>query len=188
MSILRLPPARPVKGRRDFLCAGALSLIAVAVGPARVRAAATGPRRVRMLNTHTGERIDTTYFEDGALVPGALAELDRFLRDFRTGDVRAIDPGVLDIAWSLSRAAHRPLGTIEIVSGYRSPETNAALRKRGSGVASHSLHLEGKALDEDLWPSRGVRRVSGSTLTVQALTEAVRRCMAIDELVLRGAP
>lgn len=147
MSILRLPPARPVKGRRDFLCAGALSLIAVAVGPARVRAAATGPRRVRMLNTHTGERIDTTYFEDGALVPGALAELDRFLRDFRTGDVRAIDPGVLDIAWSLSRAAHRPLGTIEIVSGYRSPETNAALRKRGSGVASHSLHLEGKALD-----------------------------------------
>jgi hypothetical protein len=46
--------------------------------------------------------------------------------------------------------------------------------------------LEGKVLDEELWPSRGVRRVSGSTLTVQALTEAVRRCLAIDELVLRG--
>ncbi len=100
-----------------------------------------------MLGTHTGERIDATYFEGGALVPDALAELDRFLRDHRTGDVRAIDPGVLDIAWSLSRAAHRPLGTIEIISGYRSPRTNAALREHGRGVAQHSLHLEGRALD-----------------------------------------
>lgn len=100
-----------------------------------------------MLNTHTGERIDATYFHDGELVPGALTELARFLRDHRTGDVREIDPGVLDIAWSLSRAANRPLGTIEVISGYRSPETNEALRKRGGGVASHSLHLEGRALD-----------------------------------------
>lgn len=100
-----------------------------------------------MLNTHTGERIDATYFQDGALVLGALSELDRLLRDHRTGEVRAIDPGVLDIAWSLSRAAHRPLGTIEIISGYRSPRSNAALRKASHGVASRSLHLEGRALD-----------------------------------------
>jgi len=100
-----------------------------------------------MLNTHTGERVDATYFEDGALVPGALTELDRFLRDFRTGDVHAIDPGVLDFAWSLSRAAQRPGGTIEIISGYRSPLTNEALRKGGPGVARNSLHLSGRALD-----------------------------------------
>lgn len=100
-----------------------------------------------MLSAHTGERVDVTYFEDGALVPGALAELERFLRDFRTGEVHAIDPGVLDIAWGLSHAAQRPLGPIEIVSGYRSLATNEALRRKGGGVASHSLHLVGKALD-----------------------------------------
>jgi uncharacterized protein YcbK (DUF882 family) len=124
-----------------------LALLALALGPARARAAADAPRRVRLLNAHTGERIDATYFEAGAHVPAALAALDRFLRDFRTGAVHAIDPGVLDIAWSLGQAANRPLGTIEIVSGYRSPETNAALRKAGPGVASNSLHLTGRALD-----------------------------------------
>jgi uncharacterized protein YcbK (DUF882 family) len=100
-----------------------------------------------MLSAHTGERVDVTYFEDGALLPGALGELERFLRDFRTGEVHAIDPGVLDIAWGLALAAGRPLATIEVVSGYRSLATNEALRRQGGGVASHSLHLVGKALD-----------------------------------------
>jgi uncharacterized protein YcbK (DUF882 family) len=147
VSFPRTPSAPPATGRRDLLVAGGLTLLALALGPLRALAAATEPRRLRFLNTHTGERIDATYFEDGALVPGALAELDRFLRDFRTGDVHAIDPGVLDIAWSLARAAQRPLGTLEVISGYRSPQTNAALHKRSGAVASRSLHLQGRALD-----------------------------------------
>jgi len=143
------PPARraPATGRRQVLRAGALAVLAIALGPVRARAVAVGPRRLRMQSAHTGERVDVAYFDDGALVPGALAELDRFLRDFRTGDVHPIDPGVLDIAWSLSLAARRPAATLEIVSGYRSPRTNEALRASGPGVASRSLHLRGRALD-----------------------------------------
>lgn len=100
-----------------------------------------------MTNAHTGERIDLTYFESGRYLPDALAELDRFLRDFRTGDVHPIDPAALDIAWSLTQAAERPLATFEIVSGYRSPRTNAMLHEARLGVAAHSLHIAGKAID-----------------------------------------
>jgi uncharacterized protein YcbK (DUF882 family) len=134
-------------GRRAFLGVTTLSLLAVALGPRRAAAAARDPRRLRMLNAHTGERLDIAYFERGGHLPEALAELDRFLRDFRTGEVHPIDPGVLDLAWSLARAVDRPLGMIEIISGYRSPETNAILRARSGGVAVHSLHLEGRAID-----------------------------------------
>lgn len=140
-------PDLPRRGRRELLKAGALSLLAIAIGPMPARAAFLEPRRLRMIHAHTGERLDLTYFERGEHLPDALAEVERFLRDFRTGDVHPIDPGVLDLAWSIARAAGRPLGTFEIISGYRSPTTNAMLREASGGVASRSLHLEGKALD-----------------------------------------
>lgn len=148
-----MPPPDPAddlprtRGRRHLLRAGALSVLFLALGPARARASALGPRRLRMSNPHTGERIDVTYCEDGEHLPDALAELDRFLRDFRTGDVHAIDPGVLDLTWSLARATRRPLGTFEIISGYRSPRTNAMLHEQHQGVALGSMHLQGKAID-----------------------------------------
>lgn len=133
-----------VTGRRDFL-RGGLGLAALALFP---RAAfARDVRRLRMLHLHTGERLDVTYAEGGRAMADALQEVDRFLRDFRTGDVHPIDPGVLDIAWSVAAAAGRSRATIEIICGYRSPRTNALLRARGRGVASGSMHLEGKALD-----------------------------------------
>jgi len=135
--------------RRGALHAGAAALLALALGPTRARAAARAPRRLRMLSTHTGERADVVYHDGLGLVPEALAEASRFLRDHRTGDVHSIDPGVLDIAWSLAGAAQRPLAEFEIVSGYRSPRTNAELRAASdhSGVAGRSLHLEGRAVD-----------------------------------------
>lgn len=148
-------------GRRPLLRAGALSLLAIALGPRGARAAAEGPRRLRMLHTHTGERLDAVYF-DGALLPDALAEVNRFLRDHRTGEVRAIDPGVLDTAFSLAVAADRPRAVFEIVCGYRSPHTNAMLREHSSGVASRSLHLDGRALDLRLpgVPTRQLREMA----------------------------
>jgi uncharacterized protein YcbK (DUF882 family) len=142
-----LSDARAALGRRAFLGAGALTLLGIALGPRRVLGAAFEPRRLRLLHTHTGERIDITYSEAGEPLPDALAALDHFLRDFRTGEVHPIDPGVLDIAWSLARAVDRPGGIYEIVSGYRSPRTNAFLHARSSEVARHSLHVEGKAID-----------------------------------------
>ena len=137
----------PDLSRRRFLHAGAASLAALALGPSAARATATGPRRLCLRHAHTGERLDVTYF-DGGLVPDALAELDRFLRDYRTGERHPIDPGVLDIAWGVARAAGREGGELEIVSGFRSRRTNEMLRGRAhSGVASRSLHLVGRALD-----------------------------------------
>lgn len=132
-------------GRRRFL-SGAAAVALAASLPFRA-VAGDRPRRLRMTHTHTDEQIDVVYFEGGALVPEALLAIDRFLRDVRTGDVHRIDPGVLDLAWSLAHAVDRPLGTFEIVSGYRSPATNAMLHERSGGVAVHSLHMEGKAID-----------------------------------------
>ncbi len=75
----------------------------------------------------------------------ALAQINQYLRDFRTDEVYPIDPGVLDILWEVQRE----LGgsTYEIISGYRSPKTNQALRSRSGGVAKRSLHMKGKAVD-----------------------------------------
>lgn len=133
--------------RRRFLHAGALSLVAVALGPRLALAAATEPRRLRMLNTHTLERVDLTYFDGSAVIQGALDGFNRLLRDHRSGDVFPIDPGALDIAWSLARAIGKAEGEYEIISGYRSPATNARLRAAGRGVASRSLHCVGQAID-----------------------------------------
>ena len=136
-----------VVGRRGFVKAGVSLLLAFGVAPRQARAMAVAPRRLKMFNTHTAERVDVVYFDGRNLVDGALATVDHVLRDFRTGEVHPMDPGVLDISWSLAQAAGRPAGTFEIISGYRSPATNAMLHERSSGVAVHSMHLQGKAID-----------------------------------------
>jgi uncharacterized protein YcbK (DUF882 family) len=141
------------------------SLLGLAFLPRRAGAAQA--RRLRMVNTHTDERVDVTYFDGGAHIPDALAEVDRFLRDYRTGEVRRIDPGVLDVMWSLASAVGRPDGTFEIVSGYRSPRTNSLLKAQGHGVATHSLHVEGRAIDLRM---RGVQ-----TARLRDLALALRR-------------
>ena len=97
-------------------------------------------------NLHTGERLRTVYWSEGLYNLDALADINRILRDFRTGDVKPIDTGLLDLLHSLHRLAGSR-HTLHIVSGYRSPETNALLRETDSGVACKSLHMEGKAVD-----------------------------------------
>jgi uncharacterized protein YcbK (DUF882 family) len=106
----------------------------------------SAPRRVGLLNLHTGERLEIDYFRDGAYVPDAIAQIEALLRDFRTGDRHAIDPALMDY---LVQAADT-LGTdpvFSVISGYRSPLTNARLHERSSGVAARSLHMEGRAID-----------------------------------------
>ena len=133
---------------RAGLGLGALGLLTAAFGPARARADAEVARRLKMINTHTQEKVDLVFHDGQAFVPGALAELDRFLRDPYTNDVHEIDPAVLDLAWAVARAADRTSGTYEIVCGYRSPATNARLHAASpGGVATNSLHLTGKAID-----------------------------------------
>lgn len=140
--------------RRSFLGIGAAAAAAAFV-PSRVQAATARPavkapeRTLSFFNTHTGERLKTTYCTGGSYHPDALRDLNYILRDFRANEIKPIDPRVFDLLHELG-------GTLEtdqpfhIISGYRSAGTNAMLRQRGghsTGVASHSLHIVGQAID-----------------------------------------
>jgi len=103
-------------------------------------------RRIRMYSGRTGESIDTIYWLEGQYIPEAMKEINYFMRDWRTGTKIKIDGRTVDIM----AASHRLLDVSEpymLLSGYRSPQTNAMLRSRSSGVARNSLHMQGQAAD-----------------------------------------
>jgi len=142
--------------RRAFLGLGAVAAASALVpSTAHAATAASSPvakvpeRALSFFNTHTGERLKTTYCTGGSYLADSLRDLNYILRDFRANEIKPIDPRVFDLLHELG-------GTLEtdqpfhIVSGYRSPHTNAMLRERGgaaTGVASHSLHMVGQAID-----------------------------------------
>jgi uncharacterized protein YcbK (DUF882 family) len=97
-------------------------------------------------NTHTGDRLKLTYFERGHYLKDALSEINYLFRDIYSGDVHRIDPALLDQLYELKTllGVRKPF---DIVSAYRSPHTNANLRRRSHGVARHSLHMQGRAID-----------------------------------------
>ena len=147
MSITR-PDAVPARvPRRQAIKAMAGVAAAAAVWPSRVLAAAIRePRVVELVHTHTGEQLSLTVPARAALSPDALAALNRFLRDHRTGDMHPIDAALLDALGDLHDAVGAT-GPFHVISGYRSPRTNAMLRERSRGVAAGSLHVEGRAID-----------------------------------------
>lgn len=103
-------------------------------------------RRIKMYSGRTGESIDTIYWVEGEYIPEVLTELNHFMRDWRTNDVKTMDARTVDIM----AAAHSLMDITEpymLLSGYRSPATNAMLRSRSSGVARNSLHMKGQAAD-----------------------------------------
>jgi uncharacterized protein YcbK (DUF882 family) len=100
-----------------------------------------------LYNTHTGERIKIVYRQGETYIPGALAKLDYFLRDHRTGGVRHFDPRLYDILSDLAASVGRPGEEIDIVCGYRTPATNESLRASTAGVAKNSLHIQARAID-----------------------------------------
>jgi len=135
--------------RRALL--GAFAASAVVAAPTFSNAAgflrgAGDIRRLRMTSPRTGESIDTIYWIEGDYIRDAVREISLFMRDWRTNDVRNIDLRTIDIM----AAAHNLMDVNEpymLLSGYRSPKTNAMLRSRSSGVARNSLHLQGEAAD-----------------------------------------
>lgn len=142
-----LPIQPPQPGRRRFLAAvGGVCGSLAAIAGAPVLAATRGSRCVNFVHTHTGERLRAAYFQDGCYQAESLAQVNELLRDFRTGEVHRIDPGLLDILFELQVRADRD-EAFEVISGYRSPVTNAMLHSRSEGVAMHSMHLEGRAID-----------------------------------------
>jgi len=124
--------------------------------------ARSGERRsLSFLHTHTGESLDVAYFRGGAYDPLALQRVNHLLRDFRNDQVHPIEPEVLDILFELQTLADRS-APFEVVSGYRSPQTNAVLRRHSTGVAEHSLHMQGRAIDVRLsdFPTRRLHELA----------------------------
>jgi uncharacterized protein YcbK (DUF882 family) len=103
-------------------------------------------KQLSFYHTHTHERLDIVYFENGEYVDSALEEINRYLGDFRTGDTTVMDPGLLDLIYDIQETLGSH-GTYEVISAYRSPETNDMLRATGGGVARNSQHLLGTAID-----------------------------------------
>lgn len=131
--------------RRQFLRTIATAAPMVAL-PGLASAVPTGTRVLTFSHLHTAERLEVAYKAGGRYLPSALSAVNHLLRDFRTGDEHAIDPRLLDLLHELhtTTASRRPF---EIISGYRSPATNAMLRGHSGGVASTSLHMQGRAID-----------------------------------------
>ena len=130
--------------RREVLrAAGAAAALAVVPGRAF---AADRPRSLAFESLHTGERLSIVYREADGYLPDALAQLDHLLRDHRTGEVHPIAPSLFDLLVDV-RERVGANGPFEVVSGFRSRQTNDMLRSHSGGVARGSLHLVGQAVD-----------------------------------------
>jgi uncharacterized protein YcbK (DUF882 family) len=103
-------------------------------------------RTVSLDNLHTGEQLQAVYWEQGDYIPDVLAAVNEHLRDFRTGDVHPIAPALLDLLDAVSALTYAR-GPFQVISGYRSPATNAMLHEHSEEVAKHSFHMSGMAID-----------------------------------------
>lgn len=132
--------------RRGFITALAGTTLAAVAFPNIAKASVSTSRELSFHNTHTGEKLVISYYERGEYLSDALQGVNYLLRDHRTGDVHAIDTALLDQLYDLRMmfGTHKPF---HIISGYRSPYTNALLNKKSSGVAKKSLHMQGCAID-----------------------------------------
>lgn len=112
---------------------------------------------LHLYNIHTGEYLKSTYWEDGKFIPEALTELDHFLRDYRTNQVIPMDPQLMMLVHKISQTvdARHP---VHVISGYRSPKTNAMLVSEGRGAAVKSMHIVGRAMDIFV-PGRSLREL-----------------------------
>ena len=150
--------------RRRRLVSGLVLAPVVPLIPAAGRAAvetAAPSRELALRHAHTGEQLRVVYFADGDYLPDALSRLEWLLRDFRTGTTHAIDRNLYDTLHALAQRCGA--GPFEIISAYRSPQTNAMLRQANHGVAEHSLHLEGRAIDIRL-PGFDTARLRGAAM------------------------
>ena len=146
--------------RRRLLCGLAASLAVMAARPALAVVAEAQPdRRLHLHNVNTLETVDLVYFKDGRYQPDALQSLSRFLRDYRSGRIGRMDPGLYDYLHDLQKAVQLDGGQpTRIVSGYRTTATNLAKRRRDRSVARDSYHTRGQAFDVVL-PDRNLLAV-----------------------------
>ncbi|GAB4297661.1 MAG: DUF882 domain-containing protein [Thiohalomonadaceae bacterium] len=140
--------------RRRILSLGMGAALALLSGPAL---AIRGERRLAFNNLHTGEALHTVYWQDGRYVAEGLAAINHLLRDHRSGEAGNMEPALLDLLYRLQQRVGlaRPY---DVISGYRSPQTNAQLRQHSNGVAQNSLHMAGRAIDVRL-PGEALRHL-----------------------------
>jgi len=152
--------------RRHILKSGLAAVAAPSLLFARQALALPASRELTFYHIHTGETLKATYFDNGTYQPDALKALDTLMRDWRTDTVHAIDPAIYDQLFALQTKVETP-GAFHIICGYRSPATNAMLSERSDGVAKHSLHMDGKALDLNL-PGKDLAQLHAAALSLSA--------------------
>jgi uncharacterized protein YcbK (DUF882 family) len=165
------PSLAAARSRRRFLAAGATGIAAFATtslmpGFALAAKALPATRSIAFRSLHTGEEVAATYLRDGILQPDGLQTLNHLLRDWRSGEVWEMDPQLFDLLYAL-RSRLDSKQPFELISGYRSPQTNAGLAANSGGVAKRSLHMQGKATDIRL-PERDLKAVHKAALSLQA--------------------
>lgn len=156
---------------KKLICSGIIAGLALLIAPSLRAAsgdASAGPEqyRLRLYHLHTGEHIDVVYRVGDRYMPDAVAKLDRFLRDHRTGDEKDYDVREFDLLHDLMARLGHPNGEIDIVCGYRTPWSNNWLREHGHGVALHSQHMEAKAIDIRV-PGVSTAQVRDAALAMQ---------------------
>ncbi|MGD9974345.1 MAG: YcbK family protein [Desulfatirhabdiaceae bacterium] len=164
-------------GRRDFLKFGALiAFLGLSADPVEAavkrsskiyRKSKQVSRALYFYNPHTGEKLDVSYFTKGRYSSAAMKDINRIFRDHRTGAIKPIDHKLLDYLYALSDKLETPRTPFHIISGYRSPETNALLSRQSAGVAKDSFHIKGKAVDIRL-PGRTIASVRNAAVSLKA--------------------
>lgn len=158
--------AERTQHRRRFLQLG-LGVAASLAMPSAFANVVTSPeRKLSLLNLHTGENINATYWAEGQYQTSELHAINRVLRDHRTGDVIDMDSGLIEL---LNILHHKMDGNqaFHVISGYRSPKTNAMLNKKSSGVAKKSFHMQGRAIDIRL-PGRQLASLQKAAMSLHA--------------------
>ena len=163
---MKQPASNGCLSRRLFVlrAASPVALALVGLTP-RETEAAVRERSLLLQHLHTGERLRTTYFADGRYLPEAMRAAAHHLRDWRQDLARPVDPKLLDLLWSLRRRLDTS-GPIDVLCGYRSPATNALLRRTSRGVARNSLHMRGMAIDLRV-PGRSLRSLRAAAASLK---------------------
>ncbi|QNA87738.1 DUF882 domain-containing protein [Massilia sp. Dwa41.01b] len=153
--------------RRSFLKSSVA--LASAIGmPALAKAAqaAPGERTLRLYNTHTGESLRSVFWAEGQFIPDALQDINKLLRDHRNNKIAEMDTKLIVLLNEVS-TKFGDNQTLHIISGYRSPESNAKLHANSSGVAKHSMHMDGKAIDIRL-PGKDLAQLRKAAVSMRA--------------------
>ncbi len=154
--------------RRKVLSMGLITMASGIIPSKAISAVEDILVRERMLcfyNLYTKETLETVYWKDGSYLTDGIAELSHILRDIRTGKVKNIDKSLLDLLFALQQK----LGNNEpfhIISGYRTPQSNALLSEKKKGVAKFSLHMYGKAVDIRI-PGHKLRDVRRAAMSLK---------------------